>query len=297
MIKGAVTSNGHGAPHLEGGHRCRCRCQSWRCCGGCGVSSWACCWTAEGAGGARWGSGSSLARRSPCLGSSAGALVFWEVQPFFGSSWKKAQKSAGQPRELQIKHEIKMTKDENKHFVCWIVLHIILIVQHSYKHTLSPNLLAAALSPLIMVSHRWRVMRERRTAIPRRLTAPHDGAHLPLVRQLPPDHTDLLLQGFGPARLADAVLPRIDLIKARLQVMQLLVQRQPSPVLWQQQVWEGQGEQHLQLVHQMDTKTLRFNSMGLELSCESSLIVFEHTVKHSGRPWSRGEAKRPEVTF
>lgn len=58
-----------------------------------------------------------------------------------------------------------------------------------------------------------------------RLPAPHTGASLPLVRQLPLDDTDLLSQSFGSPRLADAVLPRADLIKTRLQVMQLLLQR------------------------------------------------------------------------
>lgn len=113
--------------------------------------------------------------------------------------------------------------------------------------TFSTNLLAAALPPLVVVSCRGWVMGEGRTPVSssHRIPAPHTRAPLPLVRKLPLDDADLLSQRFGSARLTDAVLSRADLIKARLQVMQLLFQRQPSPVLWQEQVCEGQGEKRL----------------------------------------------------
>lgn len=75
-----------------------------------------------------------------------------------------------------------------------------------------------------------------------RLPAPHAGASLSLVRELPLDDTDLLSQSFGSTRLTDAVLARADLIKTRLQIMQLLFQWQPTPVLWQEQVCARQGE-------------------------------------------------------
>lgn len=57
------------------------------------------------------------------------------------------------------------------------------------------------------------------------LPATHARASLPLVCQLPLDNTDLFPQSFGSTRLADAVLPRADLIKTHLQIMQLLFQR------------------------------------------------------------------------
>lgn len=79
-------------------------------------------------------------------------------------------------------------------------------------------------------------MRERRASFSCRLPAPDDGAPLSLVGKLPPDHADLLSQGFGPAGLTDAVLPRVHLVQTCLHVMQLLVQGQPPPVLWQEQV-------------------------------------------------------------
>lgn len=114
-------------------------------------------------------------------------------------------------------------------------------VSHFPGRTFSTNLLAAAFSPLIMVSCRGCVMGERRTSS-HRLPAPHTGNTFPLVGELPLDDTDLLSQSLGSTRLADAVLSRVGLIKARLQVMQLLFQWQPPAVLWQEQVCEEQGQ-------------------------------------------------------
>lgn len=86
-------------------------------------------------------------------------------------------------------------------------------------------------------------MWEGGTPVPssRGLPAPEAGASLALVRQLPLDDADLLPQGLGSARLADAVLPQADLVQTRLQVVQLLLQREAPPVLWQEQVCWGRG--------------------------------------------------------
>lgn len=78
-------------------------------------------------------------------------------------------------------------------------------------------------------------MGETRSPSPRVPTA-QAGDPLPLVCELPLDDADLLSQSFGSARLTDAVLSRADLVETRLQVVQLLVQGQSSPVLRQKQI-------------------------------------------------------------
>lgn len=89
--------------------------------------------------------------------------------------------------------------------------------------TFSANLLAAALPSLVMVARRRREVRERGGSA-HRLPASKARDALPLVRQLPLDDADLLPQGLGSPRLADAVLPAADLVQAHLQVVQLLLQ-------------------------------------------------------------------------
>lgn len=85
--------------YLGAGRHCHCHCRSWSWCGGCGASSSAWLLTAGAAEGGRWGFGSPPPQRSQRPGSWAGALAFWGVQPFFGSSWRRGQMSVGPPLE------------------------------------------------------------------------------------------------------------------------------------------------------------------------------------------------------
>lgn len=74
--------------------------------------------------------------------------------------------------------------------------------------TFPTDLVAAALSFIVTRSSRG-VMREDRAALQRqaRLVAAEAADALALVRQLPLQDRHLFLQGFGSARLTDAVLP------------------------------------------------------------------------------------------
>lgn len=111
---------------------------------------------------------------------------------------------------------------------------------HGHRRTLSTDLLAAALLPLVVEPCGRSVVREGGPPISsQRLPGPHPGAPLALVRQLPLDDADLLPQSFGSPLLTDAVLPGAHLVQTRLHVMQLLVQREPPAVLWQEQLYRG----------------------------------------------------------
>lgn len=103
--------------------------------------------------------------------------------------------------------------------------------------TFTADLLAAALSSLVVVSRRRREVRQRGGSA-HRLPAAQPRDALPLVRQLPLDDADLLPQGLGSAGLADAVLPAADLVQSHLEAVQLLLQREPTAVLGEQQVCE-----------------------------------------------------------
>lgn len=89
--------------------------------------------------------------------------------------------------------------------VLLFMLHIKDIL-HLYRCTFSTNLLAAAFSPLIVVSCSGGVMGKGRTSS-NRLPAPDTRNTLPLVRKLPLDDTDVLSQSLGSTRLTNAVLP------------------------------------------------------------------------------------------
>lgn len=106
------------------------------------------------------------------------------------------------------------------------------------RFTFSTYFLAAAFPSLIVVSN-WGCMMGETWSSSNRVPAAHARNTLPLVRKLPLDDADLLSQSFGSARLTDAVLSWADLVETCLQVVQLLFQRQSSPVLWQKQICDS----------------------------------------------------------
>lgn len=124
--------------YLAAGRHYRCRCLSWRCCVGCGASSSACWVRARGVEGDRWGFGSPPVQCSqhPC--SWEGVRAFWEVQPFFGFSWRKGQMFDGPPLEpgrtrthldLAKKRFIGLyVKNKTKHLLCYFPLVAIMIL-------------------------------------------------------------------------------------------------------------------------------------------------------------------------